>query len=107
MSERDDIALVRASLHPAGQARAAFERLMAPQKTLAQHGLTRRQRQLLDFIAGYADKNGVPPTCREMASHLGLKNRGGVILILDELQERGHIRRIPHAHRSIALVRHG
>ena len=35
-------------------------------------GLTRRQKEVLDFIVLSVDRKGFPPTLREIAAHFGL-----------------------------------
>lgn len=64
-------------------------------------GLTKRQAELLDFIRA----RRVCPSVREMAAHLGLASVSGVVRLLNSLEERGYIRRLPGQARSIAVVR--
>lgn len=67
-------------------------------------GLTARQTELLKFINGYIGKHGLAPTVQEMATGLGLKFKGGVVLLLRGLEERGAIRRLPHRRRAIEVL---
>ena len=67
-------------------------------------GITRTQRDLLAFIEARLEQNeGIPPSFDEMAAHLGLKSKSGVHRLLQSLEERGMIRRLPNRARSIAL----
>lgn len=66
-------------------------------------GLTRRQRELLDFIRSYHSEQGVTPTYLEMQEAVGLASRSGIARLVVGLEERGHIERIPHRARSIQL----
>lgn len=65
--------------------------------------LTHRQRQLFEFVAGQVTATGVAPTRREMADHLGLVSASGANRMLDALEERGFIKRMPHRALAIAI----
>jgi repressor LexA len=68
-------------------------------------GVTRHQRDLLEFIISYtAENNGVPPTIREMRDWSGLASMSGVYRLVSALEERGLIRRLPNRARSIVVV---
>lgn len=67
--------------------------------------LTRKQRELLQFIRVYSGKNdGVAPSFDEMQHALGLKSKSGVHRLITGLEERGHIRRMPHRARALEVV---
>ena len=66
--------------------------------------MTDRQRELLAYIRSEITHTGQSPTYESMMTHLGLKSKSGVHRLVDGLVQRGLIRRIPHAARSIALV---
>jgi len=55
--------------------------------------LTRRQRELLVFIAVFIAKHGKSPRRKNMAYALGIKSCGHIGAILDSLEERGFIAR--------------
>lgn len=67
-------------------------------------GLTPRMLELKSFIASFEQDHGVMPTFREMASGTGLASISNIYRLLDGLEERGHIRRLPNRARAIALV---
>lgn len=68
--------------------------------------LTFRQRQLLRYITKYLDgHDGVSPSFDEMARELKLKSKSGVFRLVDGLEERGFIRRLPHKARAIEVVK--
>ncbi|KQX18390.1 MULTISPECIES: LexA family protein [unclassified Sphingomonas] len=68
--------------------------------------MTRRQRELLVFVAGYQERNGgISPSCSEMAAALGLVAKSNAIRLLDALEERGFIRRVKNRARSIEVLR--
>ena len=66
-------------------------------------GLTARQRDLLTFIQGRLKASHIPPSFAEMAAHLGLKSKSGVLRLVDALVERGHLVRMRQRARAIAL----
>jgi repressor LexA len=67
------------------------------------HGLTRSQRDVLDFIKAYLDQHGIPPTFQDIADSVGLRSKGGIHRVLTALEERGHIERLPARARAIRL----
>ncbi|WP_105436385.1 LexA family protein [Neorhizobium tomejilense] len=68
-------------------------------------GLTGRQRKLLVFIKGYlAENDGVAPTFNEMKDFLGLASKTAIHHLINELDERGAIRRIRGKTRAISIV---
>lgn len=79
---------------------------MSEGSTSAAYGLTRRARDLLAFIAEYAERNGgIAPSYDEMVAASGLKSKSGIARLLNQLEERGHIHRLPHSARCIEVVR--
>jgi SOS-response transcriptional repressor LexA len=68
-------------------------------------GLTPRQNEVLSFVSMFMDEHGrVAPSYREIQSGLGYSSIENVARILGELEERGHIRRLPNRPRSIEVV---
>ncbi len=66
--------------------------------------LTRRQKEILDFVRGYLERQGYSPTLEEIADHFDLSSLNGVYKHLRALQTRGFIRRLPNQARSIQLL---
>jgi repressor LexA len=66
--------------------------------------LTRRQRQVLDFIGGYLAENHVSPSVREIMRHLGLRSPHAVACHLEALERKGYLRRQPLVPRGIQLT---
>ncbi len=66
--------------------------------------LTRRQVQILDFIARYRATRGYSPTMREIASLLGLSSVATVAEHISALEKKGMIHRRPNKARSITLT---
>ncbi|MDZ7711496.1 MAG: transcriptional repressor LexA [Roseovarius sp.] len=67
--------------------------------------LTRKQRDLLDFIHTRVQRDGVPPSFDEMREALDLRSKSGIHRLITALEERGFIRRLPHRARAIEIVR--
>ena len=67
--------------------------------------LTRKQRDLLDFIHKRVQRDGVPPSFDEMREALDLRSKSGIHRLITALEERGFIRRLPHRARAIEIVR--
>ena len=63
--------------------------------------LTRRREQVLAFVRDYVNKNGSPPTIREIAAGLGIPSHTAVVGHLEALERAGLITRTPHRSRGI------
>ena len=63
--------------------------------------LTRRQRQVMDFIAGFLQEHGYSPSFQEMADGLGLSSLATVHKHILTLERKGFLRRGPNQSRSI------
>lgn len=63
---------------------------------------TRRQQDLLRFIAGYQEAHGgVSPCFQEMKVGMNSNCHSGIFRLLGGLEERGHLRRLPNRARAI------
>jgi len=67
--------------------------------------LTRKQRDLLLFINERLCADGISPSYEEMKLALGLKSKSGVHRLIDALEERGFLKRLPHRARAIEILR--
>ncbi len=67
--------------------------------------LTRKQRDLLEFIHKRMQKDGVPPSFDEMKEALDLRSKSGIHRLITALEERGFIRRLAHRARAIEIVK--
>ena len=67
--------------------------------------LTHKQHELLQFICARVGECGVPPSFEEMKDAVGLGSKSGVYRLLEGLQERGFIRRIPARARAIEVIK--
>lgn len=57
------------------------------------HAQTRRQREVLDFIARYIDSHGYQPSYQVIARHMGVRSRAGIARIVNDLETQGHLTR--------------
>ncbi len=67
--------------------------------------LTKRQKELLDYLDGYLDENGYAPTLEEIGSRFNLNSLATVHKHLTNLEQKGVIRRTWNHSRAIELVR--
>ena len=67
-------------------------------------GLTKRQREVYDFILSYIENTQRPPTIREIGEHFGMKSTGTVRDNVLALEKKGYIRQRPRSARGIVLV---
>lgn len=66
--------------------------------------LTKRQREIFDFIRRYAAKTGYPPTVREIGKAVGLHSSSTVHAHLANLEKIGLLKRDPSKPRAIELL---
>ncbi len=67
--------------------------------------LTRKQHELICFIADRLQDSGVSPSFEEMKDALDLKSKSGVHRLISALEERGFIRRLPNRARALEVLR--
>ncbi len=67
--------------------------------------MTKKQRDLLEFIQKSLERDGVPPSFDEMRDALDLRSKSGVHRLITGLEERGFIRRLPHRARAIEIIK--
>jgi repressor LexA len=66
--------------------------------------LTKRQKEIFDFIRKYAAKTGYPPTVREIGKAVGLHSSSTVHAHLANLEKAGLLRRDPTKPRALELL---
>jgi repressor LexA len=66
--------------------------------------LTKRQKEIFDFIGKYAAKTGYPPTVREIGRAVGLHSSSTVHAHLANLEKIGLLRRDPSKPRAIEVL---
>jgi repressor LexA len=66
--------------------------------------LTKRQKEIFDYIKRYVRKYGYPPTVREIGKALGLHSPSTVHAHLGKLEKSGLLRRDPSKPRALELL---
>jgi repressor LexA len=67
-------------------------------------GLTRRQRQVLDFVQSVQRAGDSPPTLREIAAHFGFKSSRAAADHLDALKRKGFLQSEPGKARALRVT---
>jgi DNA modification methylase len=67
--------------------------------------LTKRQKQILDYIKKYIEKNDYAPTLEEIRRHFRLSSISTVHQHLENLKTKGYLIRLENQPRSIQLIR--
>ena len=66
--------------------------------------LTKRQKEIFEFIKRYSDKHGYPPTVRDIGKAIGLTSSSTVHAHLANLEKIGMLRRDPSKPRAIEVL---
>ncbi len=66
--------------------------------------ITRRQRQVYDFLAGFIEKHGYSPSFEEIGEGMGLSSLATVHKHISNLAEKGLIKRQENRSRSIDVL---
>jgi len=66
--------------------------------------LTKRQEEILDFIAQRIEEEGSPPTLRELARHFSIRSTWAVRRHLTALEKKGYLERLGKTSRGIKLL---
>jgi repressor LexA len=69
--------------------------------------ITRRQKEVLDFLSAFTHKNGYSPSFEEIAAGLGLNSLATVHKHITNLQAKGMLQREHNRSRSIDVVPQG
>lgn len=73
-------------------------------KHIMRPGLTKIQKNILDFIIDQKAERGFPPTLAEIADFFGYKNRATVQQHLKAVERKGYMKRNPKISRGIELT---
>src|SRR5579885_2187125 len=66
--------------------------------------LTKRQKDVLDFIADFVEENGYSPSYEELAHGLNLASLATVHKHIQALEARNYLRRLANQSRSLEVV---
>ncbi|HWI01180.1 MAG TPA: transcriptional repressor LexA [Propionibacteriaceae bacterium] len=69
-----------------------------------EHGLTPRQRRILEVIKAAVELRGYPPSIREMGEAVGLASSSSVAHQLRALEHKGFLRRDPNRPRALEVL---
>jgi len=67
--------------------------------------LTKRQKQIFDFIRSHIDEKGHPPTVREIGEKFSLASTGSVRDHIDALIKKGYLEKLPGLARGLKPAR--
>ena len=71
---------------------------------MAGQKLTKKQLAVLDFLQDFTEENGYSPSYREIMAGLGLTSVSAVAEHVDNLVEKGALRKVPGAARSLEIL---
>ena len=66
--------------------------------------ITKRQREILDFVNGFIEKHSYSPSINEIGGRLKTSSPATVHQHLKNLEGKGMIKRKPNRHRSIEVI---
>ena len=66
--------------------------------------LTRRQKDVLDFIKKYSAEHGFPPAIREICEGVGLSSSATAFVHVRNLQDAGYLKKTNNKFRTIELL---
>ena len=67
--------------------------------------LTEKQYKLLMYINKVLKETGCSPSFEEMKEAVGLKSKSGIHALIEALEERNFIRKLPHKARALEVIR--
>ncbi len=67
--------------------------------------LTKKQKELFDYLSNYILKNNISPSFEEMKQAVNLKSKSGIHRLITSLEQRGFIRRLKHKARAMEIIK--
>ena len=67
--------------------------------------LTKRQKELFEYLSEYISKNSISPSFEEMKVAVKLKSKSGIHRLVTNLEQRGFIKRLKHKARAMEITR--
>jgi len=67
--------------------------------------LTKKQKELFDYLTVYISKNSISPSFEEMKNAVNLKSKSGIHRLITSLEQRGFIKRLKHKARAMEITR--
>ncbi len=66
--------------------------------------LTRKQKELFDYLKEYITNNHISPSFEEMKEAVNLKSKSGIHRLITSLEQRGFIKRLKHKARAMEII---
>ena len=66
--------------------------------------LTRKQKELFDYLKEYISSNEISPSFEEMKQAVNLKSKSGIHRLITSLEQRGFIKRLKHKARAMEII---
>lgn len=66
--------------------------------------VTKRQKEILDYITGFVGERGYAPTLEEIGAYFGLSSPATVYAHVQRLVKKGYLRKTRHQGRGLELV---
>ena len=67
--------------------------------------LTKKQKELYDFLIEYISLNQISPSFEEMKNAVNLKSKSGIHRLITSLEQRGFIKRLKHKARAMEITK--
>ena len=67
--------------------------------------LTKKQKELYDFLDHYIKSNQISPSFEEMKKAVNLKSKSGIHRLITSLEQRGYIKRLKHKARAMEITK--
>ena len=67
--------------------------------------LTKKQKELYDFLDHYIKSNKISPSFEEMKRAVNLKSKSGIHRLITSLEQRGFIKRLKHKARAMEITK--
>ena len=66
--------------------------------------LTKKQKELFDYLKDYITNNQISPSFEEMKEAVNLKSKSGIHRLITSLEQRGFIKRLKHKARAMEII---
>ena len=67
--------------------------------------LTKKQKELFEYLEEYIEGNGIAPSFEEMKNAVKLKSKSGIHRLIMSLEQRGFIKRLKHRARAMEITK--
>ena len=67
--------------------------------------LTKKQKELFEYLNNYISKNEISPSFEEMKNAVNLKSKSGIHRLVTSLEQRGYIKRLKHKARAMEITK--